>query len=144
MIRDTALNNLLLLANKQGYILTDDILDEGASLSFADVDWLSSTLMSKGILVYDESPAAKNTIDASATEFSDYAQVDYEEIYKKAIVSSPESEATINSVKAILPPTAWRVRHTKISGGRWKQICASTGHRNAPSHCSADGSLLFR
>ena len=41
MIRDIALNNLLLLANKQGYILTDDILDEGASLSFADVDWLS-------------------------------------------------------------------------------------------------------
>lgn len=84
MIRDTALNNLLLLANKQGYILTDDILDEGASLSFADVDWLSSTLMSKGILVYDESPAAKNTVDASATEFFDYAQIDYEEIYKKA------------------------------------------------------------
>ena len=104
MIRDTALNNLLLLANKQGYILTDDILDEGASLSFADVDWLSSTLMSKGILVCDESPAAKNTVDTSATEFSDYAQLDYEEIYKKAIVSSPESEATINSVKAILPP----------------------------------------
>ena len=44
MIRDTALNNLIFLANKQGYVLTDDILDEGADLSFTDVDWLSSTL----------------------------------------------------------------------------------------------------
>ena len=122
MIRDIALNNLLLLANKQGYILTDDILDEGASLSFADVDWLSSTLMSKGILVYDESPAAKNTIDASATEFPDYAQIDYEEIYKKAIVSSPESEATINSIKAILPPQRGEfdtLKYQVVDGNRY-------------------------
>lgn len=49
MIRDTALSNLIFLANKQGYVLTDDILDEGADLSFTDVDWLSSTLMAKGI-----------------------------------------------------------------------------------------------
>lgn len=104
MSRDTALSNLIFLANKQGYVLTDDILDEGADLSFSDVDWLSSTLMAKGILVYDEAPAVKDTVNTSAAEIFDYAQTDYDEIYKKAIEYSPESEDTINSIKSILPP----------------------------------------
>lgn len=104
MGRDDSLSNLILLAQKQGYILTDDILDEGADLSFADMDWLSSTLMAKGVLVYDEAPAVKDSVDTSAAEIFDYAQTDYEEIYQKAIDSSPESEDTINSIKSILPP----------------------------------------
>lgn len=104
MIRDTALSNLIFLANKQGYVLTDDILDEGADLSFTDVDWLSSTLMAKGILVYDEAPAVKDSVDTSAAEIFDYAQTDYEEIYQKAIDTSPESEDIINSIRSILPP----------------------------------------
>lgn len=104
MIRDTALSNLIFLANKQGYVLTDDILDEGADLSFTDVDWLSSTLMAKGILVYDEAPAVKDSVDTSAAEIFDYAQTDYEEIYQKAIDASPESEDIINSIRSILPP----------------------------------------
>lgn len=104
MIRDTALNNLIFLANKQGYVLTDDILDEGSDLSFTDVDWLSSTLMAKGILVYDEAPTVKDTVNTSAAEIFDYAQTDYEEIYQKAIDASPESEDIIKSIRSILPP----------------------------------------
>lgn len=104
MIRDTALSNLIFLANKQGYVLTDDILDEGADLSFTDVDWLSSTLMAKGILVYDEAPVVKDSVNTSAAEIFDYAQTDYEEIYQKAIDASPESEDIINSIRSILPP----------------------------------------
>ena len=104
MIRDTALSNLIFLANKQGYVLTDDILDEGADLSFTDVDWLASTLMAKGILVYDEAPVVKDSVNTSAAEIFDYAQTDYEEIYQKAIDASPESEDIINSIRSILPP----------------------------------------
>lgn len=104
MIRDTALSDLIFLANKQGYVLTDDILDEGADLSFTDVDWLSSTLMAKGILVYDEAPVVKDSVNTSAAEIFDYAQTDYEEIYQKAIDASPESEDIINSIRSILPP----------------------------------------
>lgn len=104
MGRDDSLSSLILLAQKQGYILTDDILDEGADLSFTDVDWLSSTLMAKGILVYDEAPAVKDTVNTSTAEIFDYAQTDYEEIYQKAIDNSPESEDTINSIRSILPP----------------------------------------
>lgn len=109
MGRDDSLSSLILLAQKQGYILTDDILDEGADLSFTDVDWLSSTLMAKGILVYDEAPAVKDTVNTSTAEIFDYAQTDYEEIYQKAIDTSPESEDAINSIRSILPPSAWRI-----------------------------------
>ena len=47
MSRDTALSNLIALAQRQGYVLTDDILDEGDDLSLMDIDWLSSALVSK-------------------------------------------------------------------------------------------------
>lgn len=47
MSRDTALSNLIALAQRQGYVLTDDILDEGDDLSLMDIDWLSSALVSR-------------------------------------------------------------------------------------------------
>ena len=104
MSRDTTLENLISLAQKQGYVLTDDILDEGADLSLADIDWLSSTLMSKGILVYDEPPAVKDTVATSTAEIYDYAQSDYDETYKKAEELSPESKNILDAIKSILPP----------------------------------------
>lgn len=104
MSRDTALSNLIALAQRQGYVLTDDILDEGDDLSLMDIDWLSSALVSKGVLVYDEAPAIKDTVSTSAAETYDYAQSDYEETYKKAIALSPESQGIIDSIKSILPP----------------------------------------
>lgn len=84
--------------------MTDDVLDEGADLSFADIDWLSSTLMSKGILVYDEPPAVKDTVATSTAEIYDYEKSDYDEIYKKAAKLSPESKNVLDVIKSILPP----------------------------------------
>ena len=56
--RQQAYNFLLQLAEQQGYITFDNIMDQADafSLPIQDFDWLSNSLIGKGILVYNEAP----------------------------------------------------------------------------------------
>ena len=52
-----ALSNLIHLSSKKGFLVFDDIYDEAdrCNLSIKDIDYLSSSIVTQGILVYDES-----------------------------------------------------------------------------------------
>ena len=58
--RKSAYEELLKLANKQGYVTFDDIMDaaDRFSLPIQDFDWLSSSITTYGIIVYSEKPTS--------------------------------------------------------------------------------------
>lgn len=111
--RQKALRCLISLANQQGYVTFDEIMDlaDGHDLSIQDFDWLSSAVMSRGILVYSEAPST----DPSAVDegYNDFAQSDYEETYRKIIALSPSLEPFVNSVRNIIPPQRQEIKRLK-------------------------------
>lgn len=56
--RQTAYEKLIELAEKQGYVTFDNIMDcaDEYSLPIQDFDWLSNSITTRGILVYSEAP----------------------------------------------------------------------------------------
>lgn len=52
--RQTAYEKLIELAEKQGYVTFDNIMDcaDEYSLPIQDFDWLSNSITTRGILVY--------------------------------------------------------------------------------------------
>lgn len=99
---------LLDLATKRGYVTFDDILDvaEKFNLSDPDVDWLSSSIIMKGVIVY-ESPQEgieQVNFDDETNEFDDYAQSDYDAIFRKVVELEPVLEPFIRAIKNIRPP----------------------------------------
>ena len=88
--RQEALLALLTLADNQGYVTFDNIMDcgEAHSLSIVDFDWLSNAVATRGTLIYDTPPASGQLIDEDE-EVDDYAQVDYEAIYHEIIELDP-------------------------------------------------------
>lgn len=96
---------LLDLATKRGYVTFDDILDvaEKFNLSDPDVDWLSSSIIMKGVIVY-ESPQEgieQVNFDDETNEFDDYAQSDYDAIFRKVVELEPVLEPFIRAIKNI-------------------------------------------
>ena len=59
--RQTAYEKLIELAEKQGYVTFDNIMDcaDEYSLPIQDFDWLSNSITTRGILVYSEAPTRK-------------------------------------------------------------------------------------
>lgn len=55
---ESALANLIQLSSEKGFLVFDDIYDEADKwfLSIRDVDYLSSSIVTRGIIVYDEAP----------------------------------------------------------------------------------------
>lgn len=110
-LRQEALTYLLEKADKQGYVTFDDIMDcaDANSLPIQDFDWLSSAITTRGILVYDEAPAASNRIaqDSEDDDYSDYAQSDYESVYDRIIELDESLMDFVTEVRNIKPPQ-WR------------------------------------
>ena len=71
-IRQEAFNYLIDLANKQGYVTFDEIMDcaDEHDLPIQDFDWLSNSITSRGILVYSESPSSASAVDDD--EYDDF------------------------------------------------------------------------
>ncbi len=111
--RQKAYKYLINLANKQGYITFDEIMNcaDGYSLPIQDFDWLSNSITSRGILVYSESPSSTFVIDDD--EHDDFAQRDYEAVYKRIIELSPSLEPFVNGVRDIIPPQRQEIRQLK-------------------------------
>lgn len=103
--RGEAYKHLIQLASQKGYVIFDDIIDaaEQWKLPIDEVDWLSNSITTRGILVYDEAPEKKSRI-SEEDEFSDYAQVDYEAIFNRIIELEPGLTPFVEDVRRIMPP----------------------------------------
>lgn len=102
---ESALSNLIQLSSEKGFLVFDDIYDvaDKWNLSIRDVDYLSSSIATRGILVYDEDPVA-NTTCSSEDDYDDYAQRDYEGVFNRVVELDPGLENFINAVRAVIPP----------------------------------------
>ena len=104
---ESALANLIQLSSEKGFLVFDDIYDvaDRWNLSIRDVDYLSSSIATRGILVYDEAPVT-NAAGSSEDDYDDYAQRDYEAVFNRVIELDPGLEDFINTVRAVVPPQA--------------------------------------
>ena len=102
---ESALANLIQLSSEKGFLVFDDIYDvaDRWNLSIRDVDYLSSSIATRGILVYDEAPVT-NAAGSSEDDYDDYAQRDYEAVFNRVIELDPGLEDFINTVRAVVPP----------------------------------------
>lgn len=105
---ESALANLIQLSSEKGLLVFDDIYDvaDKWDLSIRDVDYLSSSIAARGILVYDEAPVTNAAGSSSEDDYDDYAQRDYEVVFNRVIELDPGLEDFINTVRAVVPPQA--------------------------------------
>lgn len=103
--RQDAYAYLLELADRQGYVTFDDIINatERWSLPINDVDWLSNSITTRGILVYDEAPEKQSRVGED-DEYSDYAQADYEVIFNRIVKLEPSLRQFVDEVRQVKPP----------------------------------------
>lgn len=94
-------SSLLLLADEQGYLLFDDILDlaDENDLSVSEVDQISELIKLKGVLLFEERPH-----DISAKEYEDYSHIDYEDVYREVCAMSPDLKVLVDTIREIVPP----------------------------------------
>lgn len=111
---ESALANLIQLSSEKGFLVFDDIYDvaDKWNLSIRDVDYLSSSIATRGILVYDDEPAT-GAAGSSEENYDDYAQRDYEIVFKRVIELDPGLEDFINIVRDVLPPQAREMEQLK-------------------------------
>lgn len=111
--RQQAYEYLIDLANKQGYVTFDEIMDcaDDHDLPIQDFDWLSNSITSRGILVYSEAPSSASATDED--EYDDFAQSDYEAVYNRIIELSPSLEPFVNGVRDIIPPQRHEIKQLK-------------------------------
>lgn len=104
--KEVALDHLLEHAEKQEYITFDDIMNcaDTYSLSIQDFDWLSNTIITRGVLIYDETPSNRILPDQEVDDYDDYAQSDYEVIYSRITELDGSLEPLIAEIRNIKPP----------------------------------------
>lgn len=112
---ESALANLIQLSSEKGFLVFDDIYDvaDKWDLSIRDVDYLSSSIAARGILVYDEAPVTNAAGSSSEDDYDDYAQRDYEVVFNRVIELDPGLEDFINTVRAVVPPQAHEMDQLK-------------------------------
>lgn len=101
--RQEAYIYLIDLSSKKGYVTVDDILDcsDDFNLPITDVDWLSNSITTRGVIVYDEEPVSGHKLDE---DYDDYAQSDYDEIFNRVIEINADLEPLISTIRIIKPP----------------------------------------
>ena len=112
--RQEALQKMLSLAASQGYITFDEIMQcsDEYELSLQDFDWITNTITTRGILVYDTPPTQRQEVDEDE-DFGDYAQIDYDAIYNEIIQIDPGQVELVNEVRSIIPPQYREVSQLK-------------------------------
>ena len=111
--RQTAYEKLIELAEKQGYVTFDNIMDcaDEYSLPIQDFDWLSNSITTRGILVYSEAPT--RNVPSDEDDFDDFAQRDYDAVYTRIIELSPSLESFVSYVRMVIPPQRGEIRQLK-------------------------------
>lgn len=109
--RQEALLQLLDLAAAKGYVTFDDVFDCGTryELSIGDFDWLSESVTTRNIIVYESEPTTKDESD----DVDDFAQSDYEETFQSIINVEPNLKPLIEEVRNIIPPQRGEVGRLK-------------------------------
>lgn len=94
-------HRLIQLAETQGYLTFDDILDASDTfqLSVSEVDRVSEALQLRGIIVYEEKPTFQSNDD-----LDDYSRVDYEAIFEEVISLDESMRDVIEEIKNCPPP----------------------------------------
>lgn len=107
-----AYESLIQLSKRCGYITYDDIMDcaDNFSLSLSDVDRLSSSLATLGVLIYDKPPT---TIESDTEECDDFAQSDYEMFCAKINRLCPSLASFVDMVRNIQPPQRGEIKKLK-------------------------------
>lgn len=113
--RQQAYESLLHLAEQQGYITFDNIMDQADAflLPIQDFDWLSNSLIGNGILVYNEAPEKLPLDTNDDDDYYDYAQIDYTKVYKRIVQLNPALEHLVNTIEKILPPQKQETKKLK-------------------------------
>lgn len=108
--RQTAYEALIALADSQGYVTFDDIMDyaDEYSLPIQDFDWLSNSITTRGVLVYSEAPSY--SASSEDDEFDDFAQSDYDAVYNRIIELSPSLDPFVSFVRTVIPPQRGEIR----------------------------------
>lgn len=109
-VRQAAYERLIQLSKEKGYITFDDVesCTGDFSLPIQDVDWLSSSLMRMGVILYEEEPQ-----NIGEEEYDDYAQSDYGPIYKRIIELDPPLQPFVDVVQKIIPPQRLEINKLK-------------------------------
>lgn len=104
--KQVALVYLIKQADNQGYVTFDNIIDcaDAHSLTIQEFDWLSNSITTRGILVYDENPINKISVTPDDEDHDDYAQIDYEKIYRRIIELDESLKEFVEEVRRIVPP----------------------------------------
>ena len=91
---------LLALAEQQGYLTYDNIIEaaDSFSLSVSDVDLLSEAIQLRNIIVYETAPV-QNTTGDSDEELLDYSRTDYDAIFSEIIKLAPQLQSFVEEVK---------------------------------------------
>lgn len=112
--RQEAYELLISLANEQGYVTFDEIMDcaDEYSLPIQDFDWLSNSITSRGVLIYSELPTTVSLTEDD--DYDDFAQSDYDAVYKRIIKLCPSLESFVNSVSEIIPPQKQEIKKLKF------------------------------
>ena len=102
--RQQALEKMLGIAAAKGYVTFDIIMScaDDYALSLPDLDWLSSVTATRGIIIYDTEPTIQETDEDE--DVDDYAQIDYEAVYREIVSICPNLEAFVDEVRSIKPP----------------------------------------
>ena len=113
--RQQAYESLLQLAAQQGYITFDNIMNQADAflLPIQDFDWLSNSLIGKGILVYNEAPEKLALDTNDDDDYYDYAQINYAKVYRRIVQLNPALEHLVNSIENILPPQKHETKKLK-------------------------------
>ena len=88
------------LAEEQGFLLFDDIIDAADTfdLSISAIDEVSESLQLKGIIFYESAP------DVSASEqYDDYSKINYNDLYAEVLSIDPSLSILIERVSNIKP-----------------------------------------
>lgn len=111
--RYMAFQRLIKIADEKGYILFDDIMEasEKCNLPLQDVDWLSNSITTRGILVYDTAPATTQINEDD--DFNDFAQSNYDAVFDKVIEIAPVLEHFITDIRNIKPPQTREMEQLK-------------------------------
>lgn len=93
---------LIDLADKQGYLTFDDIIElsDVFSLSVSQVDKVSEAIQLRGIIVYESAPKLIGNND----DLEDYSRSDYETVFSEIISLSDNLKPLVEDIKQLPPP----------------------------------------
>ena len=102
--RDTAVQKLQDVYIKNGYVTNDEVYEicDKLDVSIFDTDYVMNRISSLGILVVDRTIILEDN-SKPKDETIDYAQVDYNKIYRYFLSCYPNMKYTINIIKSFLP-----------------------------------------